>query len=116
VQIGACSDDQTAADTAALSQTAYTGAATYTFIDSVEKFGTQQSYGILLLHMTQSLARLGKTSVKPASTGAQVAGGALPVAMAIALGPIGEGCAAAHQCILPNKSVPVSCRNVCATS
>jgi hypothetical protein len=89
VQIGACSDDQTAADTAALSQTAYTGAATYTFIDSIEKYGTQQTYGNLLLHMTQSLRALGKTSVKPASTGAQAAGAALPFAMAIALGPIG---------------------------
>lgn len=43
-QIGACKDSQVAADTSAMSGSAYTGAATYAFIDAVERFGTQQTY------------------------------------------------------------------------
>ncbi|KAI8474792.1 MAG: type I metacaspase [Monoraphidium minutum] len=61
-QLGACSDGQTAADTSAMSKQAYTGAATYSFIDSIERYGVDQTYANLLLHMTESLRRLGKTS------------------------------------------------------
>lgn len=95
VQLGACDDRFTAADTAKLSATAYTGAATFSFIESIERYGTQQSYATLLLHMTQTLKSLGKTSVKPQSAGGALASGALPLVGAIALGPLGllAGCA-----------------------
>lgn len=43
-QFGACKDSQTAADTNGLSGSAYTGAATYSFIEAVEKYGPQQTY------------------------------------------------------------------------
>jgi hypothetical protein len=43
-QLGACKDSQVAADTNAMSGSAYTGAATFSFIDAVEKYGTNQTY------------------------------------------------------------------------
>lgn len=43
-QLGACKDSQVAADTNAMSGSAYTGAATFSFIDAVEKYGTDQTY------------------------------------------------------------------------
>lgn len=43
-QFGACKDSQVAADTNAMSGSAYTGAATFSFIDAVERYGTQQTY------------------------------------------------------------------------
>lgn len=95
IQIGACDDKFTAADTAKLSATAYTGAATYSFIEAVEKYGPQQSYASLLSNMTTTLRTLGKASIKPPSAGSAVASGALPLIGAIALGPLGllAGCA-----------------------
>lgn len=89
IQIGACDDKFTAADTAKLSATAYTGAATYSFIESVERYGPQQSYASLLSNMTATLRSLGKSSVKPQTAGSAVASGALPLIGAIALGPLG---------------------------
>eukprot|EP00878_Enallax_costatus_P028864 GHUV01031216.1.p1 GENE.GHUV01031216.1~~GHUV01031216.1.p1 ORF type:complete len:146 (+),score=39.72 GHUV01031216.1:1438-1875(+) len=62
-QIGACKDSQTAADTNGLSGSAYTGAATYSFIEAVEKYGAQQTYASLLQHMMDSLhKRMGGSS------------------------------------------------------
>lgn len=88
-QLGACDDQQTAADTAAMSRQAYTGAATYSFIDSIERYGTEQTYANLLIHMTQSLRALGKSSVSnPGGSGAAVSMAA-PMLGAMALGPIG---------------------------
>lgn len=89
IQIGACDDKFTAADTAKLSATAYTGAATFSFIQAVERFGPQQSYANLLSHMTGTLRSLGKSSIKPQTAGSAVASGALPLIGAIALGPLG---------------------------
>jgi hypothetical protein len=89
IQIGACEENTTAADTAALSATAYTGAATYTFIAAIERYGTQQTYMQLLSHMIESLRRLGKTSITPPSTTSAAVGTALPLAMGLALGPMG---------------------------
>lgn len=43
-QFGACKDSQVAADTNSMSGSAYTGAATFSFIDAVERYGPQQSY------------------------------------------------------------------------
>jgi hypothetical protein len=43
IQLGACDDATTAVDTAKLSATAYTGAATYAFVASIEQFGLQQT-------------------------------------------------------------------------
>jgi hypothetical protein len=88
-QLGACDDKQTAADTAAMSQSAYTGAATYSFIDSIERFGPDQTYANLLLHMTQSLRRLGKSSVSNPNGGAAMASMAAPMLGGVALGPAG---------------------------
>ena len=48
IQLGACDDKFTAADTAKLSATAYTGAATYAFIESIERWGVNQTYATLL--------------------------------------------------------------------
>lgn len=88
-QLGACSDDQTAADTAALSRNAYTGAATYSFIDSIEKFGTNQTYANLLIHMTESLRALGKTSQTKPSGAASVVSMAAPMLGALGGGTMG---------------------------
>jgi hypothetical protein len=89
IQLGACDDKYTAADTAKLSATAYTGAATYAFIESIERYGTQQTYATLLFNMTKTLRSLGKASIKPQSAGGAMASGALPLVGAIALGPLG---------------------------
>lgn len=89
VQLGACDDHQTAADTVKLSATAYTGAATYTFIQAIERYGPDQSYSSLLVHMTEALRALGKSSVSnPSAAGTAVAAG-LPVVLGLALGPLG---------------------------
>jgi len=89
IQLGACDDKLTAADTAKLSATAYTGAATYAFIDAIERAGVQQTYGNLLKHMTSTIGSLGKASIKPPSTAGAMVGSALPLVGAIALGPLG---------------------------
>mmetsp|Transcript_29128 Transcript_29128/g.64374 ORF Transcript_29128/g.64374 Transcript_29128/m.64374 type:complete len:475 (+) Transcript_29128:180-1604(+) len=57
IQIGACHDSQVAQDTNSLSGRAYTGAATYSFIQAVEQFGKHQAYGQLLGNMTVTLER-----------------------------------------------------------
>ena len=57
-QLGACKDSQVAADTNSMSGgSAYTGAATYAFIDAVERYGPSQTYATLLAHMHESLHR-----------------------------------------------------------
>ena len=43
-QFGACKDSQVAADTNGLSGSAYTGAATFSFIEAIERYGAQQTY------------------------------------------------------------------------
>ena len=48
IQFGAARDSQTAADTAQLSGHVSTGAATFAFIQAVERAGTNISYGRLL--------------------------------------------------------------------
>jgi N-acyl-D-aspartate/D-glutamate deacylase len=88
-QLGACDDNQTAADTASLSQTAYTGAATYCFIDAVERYGVDQNYSSLLAHMTAALKNLGKTSLNKPTAGQTAASMAVPLAMGLTLGPAG---------------------------
>lgn len=55
VQFGAARDSQTAADTAALSGTVSTGAATFALIAAVEREGTEISYGRLLESMYATL-------------------------------------------------------------
>jgi len=55
VQIAACSDAQTAADTNSMSRTVHTGAATYCFIEGVERGGVQQSWIQLLHHMGHAI-------------------------------------------------------------
>lgn len=47
-QFGAARDSQTAADTAQLSGHVSTGAATFSFIQAIERVGTEISYGRLL--------------------------------------------------------------------
>jgi hypothetical protein len=89
IQLGACDDKQTAADTAKLSATAYTGAATYTFIQAIERYGSNQTYASLLAHMTEALAGLGKSSVQNASAGSSAVSAGLPLVGCLALGPLG---------------------------
>ena len=57
VQFGSSRDSQTSADTAALSGTVSTGAATWSFINAIEKLGTGVSYGRLLDEMHATLHR-----------------------------------------------------------
>ena len=61
IQFGAARDSQTAADTAALSGHVSTGAATFSFIQAIERAGTNISYGRLLQVCGSSLGRLGVT-------------------------------------------------------
>ncbi|GBF96663.1 metacaspase type I [Raphidocelis subcapitata] len=88
-QLGACDDQQTAADTAAMSRSAYTGAATYSFIDSIERYGVEQTYANLLIHMTQSLRALGKSSISNPNGGSAALTMAAPMLGAMAMGPMG---------------------------
>jgi hypothetical protein len=85
----ACSDHQTAADTNRLAGDASTGAATFCFIHAIETFGVNQTYATLLAHMDEVLRSLGKTSITPASGGQQAIGAAAPLALGLALGPVG---------------------------
>lgn len=54
-QFGACKDSQTAQDTNRLSGSAYTGAATFCFIEAIERYGVQQTYAQVLSHMMSAL-------------------------------------------------------------
>jgi hypothetical protein len=58
---------QVAQDTKALSRHAHTGAATFCFIQAIEKWGVRQTYGQLLQHMDETLKRT--------TTGAGASGG-----------------------------------------
>jgi hypothetical protein len=111
MQLGACSDQQTAADTAQLSGVTYTGAASFCFIQAVEQYGPQQPYGQLLAHMTQALARLGKTSQSAPSAGHKATSIGLPVAMGLALGPLGlvAGAMMAGPGVKLSEQLPVLC-------
>ncbi|KAK9819981.1 hypothetical protein WJX72_004748 [[Myrmecia] bisecta] len=62
IQFGAASDDQTAADTAALSGNVATGAATFSFIQAIEQRGTAIGYGELLHQMHRTLKSMDKGS------------------------------------------------------
>jgi hypothetical protein len=73
VQFGAARDSQVAADTAALSGSVSTGAATFAFIQAVEREGTNVSYGRLLHAMFDTM----RASVG-VSSAAQGAGPAAP--------------------------------------
>ena len=95
VQFGSSRDSQVSADTAALSGTVSTGAATWAFINAIEKLGTSISYGRLLDEMSATLHR----AVGSASGGG---GGGMPelpgllglllgVGMQVAGGPGGGG-------------------------
>lgn len=69
VQFGASKDSQTAADTQALAGNTSTGAATFCFIQAIEKRGTKLTYGELLLAMHNTLqATMGKTSSQGSSS------------------------------------------------
>lgn len=59
IQFGASRDSQTAADTATLSGGVPTGAATFSFIQALERRGLNISYGDLLVEMYNTLARAG---------------------------------------------------------
>jgi hypothetical protein len=64
---------QVAQDTKKLSGSAYTGAATFCFIEAVEKYGPAQSYAQLLMHMHETLERV----TGGGGGGMQMPGGAL---------------------------------------
>jgi len=55
LQFGACRDSQVAQDTNRMSGSAYTGAATFSFIQAIERGGVGQSYAQVLAAMTRSL-------------------------------------------------------------
>mmetsp|Transcript_9073 Transcript_9073/g.22825 ORF Transcript_9073/g.22825 Transcript_9073/m.22825 type:complete len:433 (+) Transcript_9073:220-1518(+) len=57
VQIAACSDNETAADTNSMSRSVHTGAATYTFIEAIERGGAHQTWVQLLGQMQASIRR-----------------------------------------------------------
>lgn len=86
-QFSACLDKQTAADTKGLSGTTYTGAATFTFIQAIEKYGVNQSYAQVVQHMYESLR--GVASHTPASSGQQAVGAVGTVAATMAFGLVG---------------------------
>jgi hypothetical protein len=78
VQFGASKDSQTAADTQALAGNASTGAATYCFIQAIERRGTKLTYGELLLAMHNTLqATMGPASQGPSSMGGGATGSLL---------------------------------------
>jgi hypothetical protein len=59
IQFSACTDEQTAADTNALSGNVSTGAATFSFIQGIEQFGPNVRYGDLLHNMHRTLKSMG---------------------------------------------------------
>lgn len=66
VQFGAARDSQVAADTAQLSGTVSTGAATFAFIQAIEKEGVAISYGRLLHAMFDTMrSSVGVSSSAP---------------------------------------------------
>lgn len=70
VQFGASKDSQTAADTQALAGNASTGAATFCFIQAIERRGTKLTYGELLIAMHNTLQeRMGPAAQAPSSSG-----------------------------------------------
>ncbi|KAL4438686.1 hypothetical protein ABPG77_006290 [Micractinium sp. CCAP 211/92] len=70
VQFGAAKDSQTAADTQALAGNTSTGAATFCFIQAIERRGTKLSYGELLIAMHNTLQeRMGPAAMGPSSSG-----------------------------------------------
>jgi hypothetical protein len=91
VQIAASRDAQVAADTAALSGTAHTGAATFAFIQAVELYGTSLTYDALLRSMLHVLH-----SVSP-ETGPSFDGGLGGGLMALLSGVVGGGAAMSGQ-------------------
>lgn len=62
IQIAAAGDKETAADTSALSGGTSTGAATFSFIQAVEKHGPALTYGVLLSEMDNVLHSMGGPS------------------------------------------------------
>eukprot|EP00879_Flechtneria_rotunda_P001214 GHRR01001361.1.p1 GENE.GHRR01001361.1~~GHRR01001361.1.p1 ORF type:complete len:431 (+),score=130.21 GHRR01001361.1:238-1530(+) len=76
-QLGACKDSQVAADTNSMSGSAYTGAATFSFIDAVERYGPQQTYASLLQHMMETLRKQSAGAAGPASLAIPGLGGGL---------------------------------------
>lgn len=60
IQMGACRDGQVAQDTSRLSGQAHTGAFTYSFIETIERYGTRQTYADLLQHMHDRLRTVSK--------------------------------------------------------
>ncbi|EFJ51059.1 metacaspase type I [Volvox carteri f. nagariensis] len=84
-QFGACKDSQVAQDTKLLSGNAYTGAATFCFIQAIEKYGINQTYGQILSHMMSTLrASTGSPGLNLGTTGSLIAGMLLgPAASAI---------------------------------
>lgn len=61
ISISGCDDDQTSADTAALSQITSTGAMTYCFIQAIER-GQASTYGNLLNSMRSAIRNAGNSS------------------------------------------------------
>lgn len=66
VQFGASRDSQAAADTRQLSGGVATGAATFSFIQAIERCGLRISYGALLIEMYNTLQRAGLGGGGPA--------------------------------------------------
>ena len=97
IQFGSSRDSQTSADTAALSGTVSTGAATWAFINSIEKLGTGVSYGRLLdemhatLHKALGAAGAGGGGVPGMPELPGLLGLLLGVGMQMAGGPGGAG-------------------------
>ncbi|KAL2892603.1 Metacaspase-1 [Bienertia sinuspersici] len=61
ISISGCDDDQTSADTAALSQITSTGAMTYCFIQAIER-GQASTYGSMLNSMRSAIRNVGNGS------------------------------------------------------
>lgn len=68
ISISGCDDDQTSADTAALSQITSTGAMTYCFIQAIER-GQASTYGSLLNSMRSAIRNVGNDSGGPLGGG-----------------------------------------------
>eukprot|EP00884_Botryococcus_braunii_P000501 jgi/Botrbrau1/10451/Bobra.0133s0058.1 len=68
-QFGASRDKQKAADTQALSGYASTGAATFSFIQGIERWGPYVTYGQLLLDMTYTLQTVNSSAMPTGGVG-----------------------------------------------
>lgn len=74
-----------------MSGSAYTGAATYSFIEAIERYGTSQTYATVLQHMMEALRKQGGGGAPSLSSLGGLGGGLGGLVANFLLGPVAMG-------------------------